>query len=110
METNDITTLIQTGDMFDDRRAVMFNTLHQSKKYFFDMIQAMGIDVHTICGNHDALFKSSNHINSVALLGTDKMNVVDLVPQTISIHGLSIDLYPWINRSNLDTCLEFCSK
>lgn len=110
MLDNDIHTIIQTGDMYDRRREVHFNTLYQTKIYFFDRLVAQDITVFVMCGNHDSLYKSSNHINSITLLKHDNVIPVDMEPRTYSIEGISIDLYPWVNESNLNASLKFCSE
>jgi DNA repair exonuclease SbcCD nuclease subunit len=97
MEKHSIKNIIQTGDLFDRRKEVHFNTLYNANKYFFDPMIAHNITMFVICGNHDSLFKSSNYINSVSLLKKDNWVVVDMVPQTIVIDGRQIDMYPWIN-------------
>jgi DNA repair exonuclease SbcCD nuclease subunit len=107
---DEIAGIVQTGDLFDYRREVHFNTLHRSKQYFFDRITERNLWLHVISGNHDSLFKNTNRINSVRILKGDEAKVVDMVPETCNIAGMDIDLYPWINAENFEQCKEFASK
>lgn len=106
MKKRKIKTIIQTGDMFDYRREVHLNTLYRSGKYFFDRLN--GYELYVISGNHDSLYRNSNHITSVDLIlsGRKNVTVVTDAPRTVIIGEASIDLYPWINQSNHEASLE----
>lgn len=106
-DNDDIAGVIQTGDLFDYRREVHFNTLHRAQKYFFDRITERNLKLSVISGNHDCLFKNTNRINSVRLLMPEVVKVVDMKPETYNIAGLDIDLYPWINSENFEDCKQF---
>jgi DNA repair exonuclease SbcCD nuclease subunit len=107
---DEIAGIVQTGDLFDYRREVHFNTLHRSKQYFFDRISERNLWLHIISGNHDSLFKNTNRINSVRILKGDDANVVDMVPETCNIAGMDVDLYPWINDENFEACKAFAES
>ena len=102
MNTHSIKHIIQEGDKFDRRSEVHFNTLYRTEKYFFNRLVEHDIKCYAIAGNHDCLYKNTNKINSISLLKHPQIHVVDLVPKTIKIDGVPIDLYPWINQENLD--------
>lgn len=106
LEEQEIKTIFQTGDLYDIRKEVQFTTLYYSREYFFSKLEEHEILMYCIAGNHDAVYKNTNIINSVSLLKTDNMVVVDVYPKTISIDGKTIDLYPWINQENKDVSLE----
>lgn len=107
IDTNNIKTLIQLGDLFDKRKNINFVSLYESNKQFFDPCEARpDLKVFVISGNHDCTYKNTNEINSVSLLKKSFMTVIDKVPQTINIAGADIDFYPWINESNLDDSLK----
>lgn len=107
LEKNDIKTIIQEGDLYDIRREVQFNTLYRSKQYFFDQLTSRDILMLVISGNHDCLFKNTNKINSVRMLETDNMEVIDTIPMTRKVEGIYIDFFPWINSENYDLTMEF---
>ena len=75
LEKNKIDTVVDMGDTFDNRRNIDLATLEWSKKNYYDRLQAMGIKVHTIVGNHTAYYKDTNEINTVELLLKEYDNV-----------------------------------
>lgn len=108
-EEHGIEHIVQTGDLFDYRREVHFNTLYRSNQYFFDRIfdERKGYVFHVLTGNHDSLFTNTNKINSVRLLlKNTKANIIDATVKTINIDGLDIDFYPWINQTNKESCMS----
>ena len=111
LEKNKIDTVIDMGDTFDNRRNIDLVTLEWSKKNYFDRLQAMGITVHTIVGNHTAYYKDTNEINTVDLLLKEYNNVVVYSePTEISLDGLNILLLPWINEENRSQTIEVINK
>ena len=107
LEKNKIDTIMDMGDTFDNRRNIDLATLEWSKKNYYDRLQAMGITVHTIVGNHTAYYKDTNEINTVELLLKEYNNVkVYAEPTNINLGGLDILLLPWINEENKLQTLE----
>ena len=107
LEKNKIDTIMDMGDTFDNRRNIDLATLEWSKKNYYDRLQAMGITVHTIVGNHTAYYKDTNEINTVELLLKEYKNVkVYSEPTNINLGGLDILLLPWINEENKLQTLE----
>ena len=111
LEKNKIDTVIDMGDTFDNRRNIDLASLEWSKKVYYDRLQAMGITVHTIVGNHTAYYKDTNEINTVDLLLKEYNNVVVYSePTEINIDGLDILLLPWINEENRTQTMEMIDK
>ena len=111
LEKNKIDTIIDMGDTFDNRRNIDLASLEWSKKVYFNRLQAMGITVHTIVGNHTAYYKDTNEINTVDLLLKEYDNVVVYSePTEINIDGLDILLLPWINEENHKQTMEMIDK
>jgi len=107
LEKNKIDTIVDMGDTFDNRRNIDLATLEWAKKNYYDRLQAMGITVHTIVGNHTAYYKDTNEINTVELLLKEYDNVeVYSEPTTVNIGGLDILMLPWINEENKLQTLE----
>ena len=107
LEKNKIDTIVDMGDTFDNRRNIDLATLEWAKKNYYDRLQAMGITVHTIVGNHTAYYKDTNEINTVELLLKEYDNVeVYAEPTTVNLGGLDILLLPWINEENKMKTLE----
>ena len=57
-----ITTILDLGDTFDNRKGVDSYSLDWAKKYYFDPIRSMSIDLVSIVGNHTAYYKNTNDI------------------------------------------------
>ena len=111
LEKNKIDTIIDMGDTFDNRRNIDLASLEWSKKVYYDRLQAMGITVHTIVGNHTAYYKDTNEINTVDLLLKEYDNVVVYSePTEINIDGLDILLLPWINEENRTQTMGMIDK
>ena len=111
LEKNEIDTIIDMGDTFDNRRNIDLASLEWSKKNYYDRLQAMGITVHTIVGNHTAYYKDTNEINTVDLLLKEYDNVVVYSePTEINIDGLDILLLPWINEENRTQTMGMIDK
>ena len=111
LEENKIDTVVDMGDTFDNRRNIDLASLEWSKKVYYDRLQAMGVKVHTIVGNHTAYYKDTNEINSVDLLLKEYDNVeVYSEPTEITIDGLGILMLPWINEENRSQTMEMIQK
>lgn len=95
-----IDTVIQLGDVFDRRKYVNFNTLQQSKDYFFKPLNDE-FKSYLLVGNHDTYFRNTNDVNSINLLLGEYENInCVLDPITITLDGTAIHLVPWINPEN----------
>jgi predicted phosphodiesterase len=106
IEENNINTIIQLGDFFDNRKSLELHTIYQTKTYVLDKLKDKKI--HIITGNHDLYYKDSNHINSIDLVLGEYTNINTYSEcATINIGGTSIDLIPWINTSNYDNTVKF---
>ena len=106
IEINNINTIIQLGDFFDNRKTLDLHTIYQTKTYVLDKLKDKKI--HIITGNHDVYYKNTNHINSISMVLGEYTNINTYSEcATINIDGTSIDLIPWINTSNYDNTVKF---
>lgn len=105
MNQHGIEQIVQTGDLYDYRREVHFNTIYRSNQYLFSKTKNLII----ISGNHDCLYKNTNKVNSVRSLRNNDSTIIDLVPETYTVGGADIDFYPWINETNIEMCFQFAS-
>lgn len=108
LDANNITHVIQLGDLFDRRKYINFLSLTESRRYFFDRLEERGISLITLLGNHDIFWRERLNINSPDLLLRDYNNItlVDS-PRTLGIHGFNFDLIPWICKENEKEVFEF---
>ncbi len=111
LEENKITTVIDMGDTFDNRRSIDLWSLKWAKEKYFDKLRDLGIKVHTIVGNHTAYYKDTNEINSIELFLKEYENVeIYSAPQEIKIGRLKILLLPWINTENYEETYSLIKK
>ena len=99
LEREGITTVLDLGDTFDNRKSLDYNTLARIKTDYFDRLRKY--DVHMILGNHTTYYKNSSHINSPELLLEQYENIkVYSDPHECSFGGKNFLLLPWINGAN----------
>ena len=107
LEERGISTVIDLGDTFDNRKNIDFNVWNRIRSYYFDRLRDLYITVHMITGNHDVYYKNTNNINSPDLLLSDYNNIIVYSnPTTVNIEGTDICILPWINNENYDETME----
>jgi DNA repair exonuclease SbcCD nuclease subunit len=107
LEQYGITTVIDMGDTFDSRKGIDFSALSWAKNNYYDKLQAMGVTVHTIVGNHTAYYKNTNEVNAVDLLLREYENVtVYSEPTEVQLNNLKVFLIPWINQDNQEKTIR----
>jgi hypothetical protein len=107
LEKENIKTVIDMGDTFDNRKGIDFAALTWAKQNYYDRLKKLGCTVLTIVGNHTAYFKSTNQINSVDLLLKEYDNVeVFSETQEVRIGDLDVLFIPWINSENQESSLK----
>ena len=101
LEEQGITTVVDMGDTFDSRKGIDFSALSWAKNNYYDKLHEMGVNVHTIVGNHTAYYKNTNQVNAVDLLLREYDNVtVYSEPTEVMLGKLSTLFIPWINQEN----------
>ena len=111
LEENNIKTLIDMGDTFDNRRSIDLWALEWAKENYYDRLQQMGVTVHTIVGNHTAYYKNTNSVNSVGLLlkQYDNVKVYSEVSE-VKLDKLKVLFIPWINQENQESTFKSVKK
>ena len=98
---------IHLGDSFDNRKTIDFWALNWAKEHVYDKFKELGINVHTIVGNHDVYYKNTNEVNAVDSLLESYDNVVRHSSATeIDIDGFQTLLLPWICQDNYDESMK----
>ena len=106
LEENNITTVIDMGDTFDNRRSIDLWSIDWAKETYFDKLQEMGIKLHSVVGNHTAYYKDTNEVNTIDLLLKEYKNITTYSETTsIEVGGCNILLVPWINEENKERSL-----
>jgi len=101
LEREGITTLIDMGDTFDNRRSIDLWSLEWAKKNYFDRLRDMGITLYSIVGNHTTYYKNNNSITTTDLLLREYNNIV-IIPNhaEYNIGDTRCLFLGWINDEN----------
>jgi DNA repair exonuclease SbcCD nuclease subunit len=91
LKSRGITEIIIPGDIFHNRSEVSVNTL-QTAYDFFNVLKDFKILI--TVGNHDCYYKDRSDVNSVSILRSSQIKVVDQL-EMLQAHGKSIALVPW---------------
>ena len=111
LKENNITTVIDMGDTFDNRRAIDLWSIDWAKNNYFSVLDSMGVKLHTIVGNHTAYYKDTNQVNTINFLLNEYKNI-SIYPEAeeITIDKLKILLLPWINSENQEKTFDLIKK
>ena len=111
LKENKITTIVDMGDTFDNRRAIDLWAIDWAKENYFNRLRDMGVTLHTIIGNHDIYYKNTNTVNSVNLLLKEYDNVkIYSEVEEVKLGRLKVLFVPWINRENEEQTLKVIQK
>jgi UDP-2,3-diacylglucosamine pyrophosphatase LpxH len=111
LEQYGISSVVDMGDTFDSRKGIDFAALAWAKSNYYDKLKDMGIQVHTIVGNHTSYYKNTNDINAVDLLLREYDNVIVYSePTEINLGDLKALFIPWINQENQDNTFKLIKK
>lgn len=96
MKENNIKTIIQLGDLMDNRNKVSVNVMHYLKRDFFDVMKKEGFELYTLIGNHDIYHKDTREIHSLELFDIiyDNFHVVNSI-RTLEIQNKKLLIVPW---------------
>lgn len=101
LKQENITTVIDMGDTFDNPKNIDLSALYWAKRNYYDVLQEMGIQVHTLVGNHTRYYKNTNRINTIDLVLAEYKNIITYSePTEIILDGLKVLLLPWITSEN----------
>lgn len=113
---NKITTIFQSGDFFDVRKATTQTTMNFIREKVNPLMEEAKLTMYTLVGNHDCQFKDKIQPNAVReiLSQYEWFHVVDK-PDTVEIWTEDdqqkwIDLIPWICQENSQEVFDFIKK
>jgi len=107
LKDNNITTVVDMGDTFDNRKTLDLTTIEWAKRNFYDRLQELGCTVHTIVGNHTSYYRNTNKINTPELLLDQYPNIIAYSePTIVEFDNLPVLMIPWINQENEAQSLE----
>lgn len=103
--SNNISSLIIAGDVFDNRQSINLLVLHEVVK-IFEVLASKLTEIHIIAGNHDVFLKSSNEISSLDIISKISDNIIVYKePAKVKIKGLKFYMLPWIYDKQLEASL-----
>ena len=109
LEKEGVSTIIDLGDTFDNRKSMDYNTFNRVDQNYFKRLK--DYKVHMILGNHCTYYKNTNKINSPELLLEKYDNIrVYSEPKEILLGGKAFLMMPWINAGNKEECLKLISN
>ena len=101
LEENNIKVLLDLGDTFDNRKNVDIWSVDWARNNYFNRLQKMGVEVHSLVGNHTAYYKDTNTVNTLDNFLGEYDNVhIYSEPTQVMIGDLEILFIPWINAEN----------
>jgi len=105
---NAITEIWLTGDVFEVRKSTQTFVLNYAKKHFFDRLLDLDIQVKTIVGNHDSVYRDTLFPNSidVNLSIYKNIEIFNTVAEMQISDKNSILMVPWICRENEEEIME----
>lgn len=109
LEKEGVSTIIDLGDTFDNRKSMDFNTFNRINENYFKRLK--NYKVHMILGNHCTYYKNTNQINSPELLLEQYNNIKIYVdPKEIKLGSKTFLMLPWINAGNKEVSLKMISE
>lgn len=102
-----IKTVVDLGDLMENRRVTNSNTLRATREIWFDELERRGIKLIKIYGNHDVYFRNTNEVNTADIFGHLYKNVHIVRTHEVVDLGVPVGLISWINNSNLEESLEW---
>jgi DNA repair exonuclease SbcCD nuclease subunit len=108
LEEHRVNTILHLGDVFDRRKYINFVTLKESKRFLFDELKNRNLVMHTILGNHDTAYTTTNEVNSVALLlpEYDNIHIYETDPVELTFGASRILMCPWLTKENFDSAMD----
>lgn len=103
---NNIKTVIHAGDFFDNRSSITLPDIDYVLNEFVPQFEKTGATMYVIAGNHDVAYKNTNQINSLALLRSPNIVVVDDELFVLETDNKNIVLCPWINTENYEPLMN----
>jgi len=107
LEKRNIKVLLDLGDTFDRRKYINYQTLHTVNDMWFKPLDKMGIECHSIVGNHTVYYKNTNEVNfSLVVEQYKNFHVYENEPVEIQLDGTKILMVPWMNSTNQENSLS----
>ena len=111
LKKHNIKKLIHMGDVFDRRKFVNYKSLYDAKRMFFDPMAKKDIECHMLAGNHDTFYKTTNEVNSLALLLKEYSNITTYSnPCELTYCDSTFVMMPWICKENYEGAVNLINN
>lgn len=94
MRENNINSIIQTGDITDNRTKISLNIQHRLKLELFDILEEYNYTMFTILGNHDIFYKTNLSIYSMEIFEKAYKDNFTVIKNPTKLNNLL--LVPWL--------------
>lgn len=98
MKENGIDTIVQLGDLLDNRKIMNIKTFDRIVNELLEPIKQMGFKMITFLGNHDIYYSSTLEINIVKYfqdLYPDNITVLEK-PEIFEMGNYKYKMFPWL--------------
>lgn len=103
LKYNRIKKVIHLGDVFHNRKKIDMNTARETREFFFEPLQALGVRMDVIAGNHDLYFREKSDTSALREIVDFYDNIEIFTEAGYGNFGFYI---PWINKENRDRTME----
>lgn len=105
IDTNNIKSIIQLGDLFDVRKHINTWSLNFFREVFLKPVIERDLKVYVLLGNHDIFYRESLQISSVEEVLTPYSEWFTLIkePADYFIEDQSFLIVPWVCKENIDS-------
>ena len=113
IKQHNIDTILHLGDIFDRRKYINFNTLKESRQFFFEALIQSGATMHAIIGNHDTFLTNTNKINASDLLLGEYLSQIHIytnLPVSLEFGSTKVIMCPWLVKDNTQEALDIIKK
>ena len=109
LDQHNIKTIINCGDLLDRRKYINYLTYKSIIESFIKPMKERGIEVHSILGNHDVFYRTSNELNSIRLIfdKEDSWFHVYEHPTNLELGGKKFGMVSWLSQDNNDEMRAF---
>ena len=94
MKENNINSIIQTGDISDNRTKISLNIQHRLKEELFDVVEKENFKLITILGNHDIFYKTNLSVYSMEIFEKAYKDNFTVIKNPTKLNNLL--LVPWL--------------
>lgn len=97
MKENNINTIIQLGDLMDNRNKVSVNVTYYLNRFFFPYMKENNITFYTLIGNHDIYHKDTREIHSLELFKDlyDNIKLINDI-EVVEMYNKKLLIVPWV--------------